>query len=166
MVYDLKFLEEDMVALLAGGVAEQLFKLPNGEQLTLADIVDCVSKPGCSDDINKLGSIMNKHVEYQILLEESKLRMDGKKSFFDTTIDNYDERSAQICKKIVRKAYSKTIELLKLHEKEHKKIAQALYEKGTISGKEIYEIVGVNPRLLGFQDDRQLVPVEKYLEYQ
>jgi len=165
MINYLNLLEEEMIGLLAGGVAEQLLELADGDELTLTDIHDYLKKPGCRNDIAELNALLIKYGEYQILLEESQARMNGEKSFIDTTIDDYDARCEKMHIKILSKAYLKTIELLILHQKEHQQIAQILYDNGIISGEQVYKIVGVNPQLLGFQDDRQLAPIEQYLEY-
>jgi|GEM_PF-944714 len=157
-------MQNTLIQLFAGPVAERIYL--KGDSFKVNDTFSDIITFGGVGDMQHAFPIIKKMAEQQLLLEDIKLKLQGKKKLFDFEKDaDYYRRFTVKQNEIMKDAYLKTIELLKMHKKEHKEIVQALCEKGTISGEEVYKIVGVNPRLLGFQDDRQLAPVEEYLEY-
>ena len=142
--YDLIEYENDIVALLCGGVAEQYFGLP--ESFKGKNLIKYLSDDGCSSDFAAAKST----AESIVVMESFKLPGEEYKKFIGDTKD--EALLQQEVDKVIAKCYDLAWDFVVEHKDEINDVANLLLEKYTISGDDVYRIVKKDKPLYDFEE--------------
>ncbi len=145
---------DEMCSLIGGRVAEEIL---NGEPST-----------GAQNDLERLTALAYGMVQYYGMSDAV-----GNLSYYDSTGARgyefnkpYSEKTAELMdeevKKIVRNIHDKTLELLKIHDKEWRDVASLLLDKEVIFADDVEKILGPKVRPEGYvsPDASQIESIE------
>ena len=131
----------DITVALGGGVAEQVFGLPEPRDIDNKNgLKDLISRPGVDSDWDNL--VIKAHE----IVQSRCLAAGG----------SYEECSAVNGKeivKIIQPCYEKATAIMTAHKDEVRKLAERVLEKETIYADEAYEICGKKKPLCDFEKE-------------
>ena len=129
--YNYNNYRNNIMVLLSGGIAQQFFGLP--KLFEGKNLVALLHDQGCVDDIKDAYDIA-------YIMVKMKLVMLNNDAFIKSEVD-----------KIIAECYEIVWDFVIQHAEDVRLIADLLVEKGTVSGDEIYNMLGVDKPLYDFE---------------